>query len=209
MRLKHCESTGGIEMSDKKEQEWIKKAAEQIAHSLTDDPQASQWSGEIFWASIHAPKFIGEIIAEHVPSELQAMADALHKIAGLEYSKAATNGFAYEAHKIATEALAKHAPSYSVEAHKLLHSLWTKAVGSTGYDKSEWQALERILTGTRPSYSAEGVERLVEALEEAHKAGEMGGWEDCPAENSCSCCEAWRKARQLKDQALKPFRKEK
>lgn len=27
---------------------------------------------------------------------------------------------------------------------ELLHHLWTKAVGTPGYDKSEWKALERL-----------------------------------------------------------------
>lgn len=58
-------------MSEKKDiPEWIKNAAQQIAHSLTDDPQSLRCSGEIFWASIHAPKFIGEIIAKHAPAYL-------------------------------------------------------------------------------------------------------------------------------------------
>lgn len=31
------------------------------------------------------------------------------------------------------------------ETHLLLHSLWTKAVGTPGYDKSQWRELERTL----------------------------------------------------------------
>lgn len=33
----------------------------------------------------------------------------------------------------------------SEEVHKLLHTLWSKAVGQPGYDKHEWSALEEIL----------------------------------------------------------------
>lgn len=32
-----------------------------------------------------------------------------------------------------------------VEKHRLLHTLWTKAVGTSDYDKSEWRQLEEIL----------------------------------------------------------------
>lgn len=33
------------------------------------------------------------------------------------------------------------------DAMLLLHVLWTKAVGTHGYKKREWQELERILAG--------------------------------------------------------------
>jgi len=31
------------------------------------------------------------------------------------------------------------------EYHTLLHTLWTKAVGTDKYSKTEWQQLERLL----------------------------------------------------------------
>ncbi|MEE8112716.1 MAG: hypothetical protein V3T23_00035 [Nitrososphaerales archaeon] len=31
------------------------------------------------------------------------------------------------------------------EKHRILHTLWTKAVGTPDYDKSEWRELEEIL----------------------------------------------------------------
>ncbi len=36
------------------------------------------------------------------------------------------------------------------DPHALLHRLWTKAVGTLGYDKSEWGALEEILLRLAP-----------------------------------------------------------
>lgn len=36
-----------------------------------------------------------------------------------------------------------NAGSANEEAHRLLHKLWTKAVGTPGYEKSEWRELER------------------------------------------------------------------
>ena len=44
---------------------------------------------------------------------------------------------------------------------------------------------------------------LLSALKAAHDAGELGGWEDCPEGDYCLCCEAWRKARSLRDAAIK------
>lgn len=32
--------------------------------------------------------------------------------------------------------------------HRLLHRLWSKAVGTPGYDKQEWKALEDLLLPT-------------------------------------------------------------
>lgn len=32
-----------------------------------------------------------------------------------------------------------------MDTHTLLHTLWTKAVGATDYDKREWMALEAAL----------------------------------------------------------------
>lgn len=52
---------------------------------------------------------------------------------------------------------------------------------------------------------ADAMERervLREALDAAHEAAELGGWEDCPEDDNCPCCDAWRKARQLRDAAL-------
>ena len=40
----------------------------------------------------------------------------------------------------------------------LLHALWTKAVGTDGYDKDQWMALERLIW--EPHENREGV-RLV------------------------------------------------
>ena len=31
----------------------------------------------------------------------------------------------------------------TISVHELLHRLWTKAVGTEGYDKEEWRELER------------------------------------------------------------------
>ena len=35
-------------------------------------------------------------------------------------------------------------------AHVMLHRLWTKAVGTEGYSKKEWQAFEEMLKGGTP-----------------------------------------------------------
>lgn len=43
---------------------------------------------------------------------------------------------------------------------------------------------------------------LLKALEAAHSAGEFGGWENCLPEDNCLCCESWRKARSLRDEAI-------
>lgn len=32
------------------------------------------------------------------------------------------------------------------DAHLLLHRLWSRAVGQEGYDKREWQKLERLVS---------------------------------------------------------------
>jgi len=44
--------------------------------------------------------------------------------------------------------------------HQLLHTLWTKAVGTPGYDKEQWQELEAKLKQTEKL--ADG--QLIEAL---------------------------------------------
>ena len=62
-------------------------------------------------------------------------------------------------------------------ADGLLHRLWTKAVGTEGYDKEEWKALEREIwdRGT---------------LRGARKAGRKWEDPDCPHRNDrpCSVC---------------------
>lgn len=50
----------------------------------------------------------------------------------------------------------------------LFHKLWTKAVGTPGYDKSEWQALERQLSR---ALDAQRVAAEVQAAEEARAHG--------------------------------------
>ncbi len=34
---------------------------------------------------------------------------------------------------------------YAKDLHQLFHKLWTKAVGTDGYNKSEWKQLERMI----------------------------------------------------------------
>jgi len=36
-------------------------------------------------------------------------------------------------------------PPRKVSVYHLLHRLWTKAVDTPGYDKREWQAMERVI----------------------------------------------------------------
>ena len=36
-------------------------------------------------------------------------------------------------------------PKEMLEAHGLFHRLWGEAVGSTTYDKKQWQALELVM----------------------------------------------------------------
>jgi hypothetical protein len=36
-----------------------------------------------------------------------------------------------------------------MNVNRLLHTLWTKAVGTVGYDKKEWQALAAYLNGVK------------------------------------------------------------
>lgn len=38
----------------------------------------------------------------------------------------------------------------TIHTHHLLHHLWTKAVGTAGYDKAEWIELERRLVEGKP-----------------------------------------------------------
>ena len=69
-----------------------------------------------------------------------------------------------------------------------------------------WKALhERSHEGLVEDYMRlmEQNAKLVEALKAAHAAGELGAWEGCPPEGNCLCCEAWRKARRLRDAALR------
>ena len=42
---------------------------------------------------------------------------------------------------------------------------------------------------------------LSKALDVAHEAGELGGWEDCPVEANCTACNMWREARKLRAEA--------
>jgi hypothetical protein len=52
------------------------------------------------------------------------------------------------------------------EAQQLLHKLWTKAVGTKGYDKKEWQQLEAILL----DFEYETDNRCIECgLEDGHR----------------------------------------
>lgn len=39
------------------------------------------------------------------------------------------------------------------EVHRLFHTLWTKAVGTAGYDKHEWQTMQRVLNGVSPDWT--------------------------------------------------------
>ena len=41
------------------------------------------------------------------------------------------------------------------ELHKLFHTLWSKAVGTEGYDKQEWKRLEAaVFAEAPPSFMA-------------------------------------------------------
>ena len=42
---------------------------------------------------------------------------------------------------------------------------------------------------------------LSKALDAAHEAGQLGGWEDCPVEANCPACNMWREARKLRAEA--------
>ena len=42
-------------------------------------------------------------------------------------------------------------PTNAREADRLMHVLWTKAVGTPGYDKAEWKALEAAIWALMPS----------------------------------------------------------
>lgn len=82
------------------------------------------------------------------------------------------------------------------------------------WDATRWigieDAIEAGMLGANPKDGelcayADAIERervLREALDAAHEAAELGGWEDCPEDDNCPCCDAWRKARQLRDAAL-------
>lgn len=47
----------------------------------------------------------------------------------------------------------------------LLHRLWTRAVGTPGYDKAEWMAVERLIWTKCPC----GMEKRMRRDEEAHE----------------------------------------
>lgn len=36
---------------------------------------------------------------------------------------------------------------HQADAHALFHRLWSKAVGTPGYDKAEWKRMEALLLG--------------------------------------------------------------
>ena len=42
-------------------------------------------------------------------------------------------------------------PTNARETDRLMHVLWTKAVGTPGYDKAEWKALEAAIWALMPS----------------------------------------------------------
>jgi hypothetical protein len=47
-------------------------------------------------------------------------------------------------------------PKYR-EIHKLLHTLWTKAVGSETYNKKEWNRLDELIHDQFRSWGEPGV----------------------------------------------------
>lgn len=49
-------------------------------------------------------------------------------------------------------------PNIRKEAQLLLHTLWTKAVGTPGYDKEQWKRLERFIDNTQNMLHAAKVE---------------------------------------------------
>lgn len=50
---------------------------------------------------------------------------------------------------VTPETLVALSPHQAGRSHRILHALWTKAVGTPGYDKAEWQELEAAIVELR------------------------------------------------------------
>ena len=93
--------------------------------------------------------------------------------------------------------------SHAREVSKLKESL-TECMEGREFHANYAEELEgpaTALLAERDALKASNKE-LLEALNEAHCAGELGGWEECPEGMNCVCCDRWRKARSMRDAAI-------
>ena len=60
------------------------------------------------------------------------------------------------------------------KCHELLHTLWSKAVGTPDYVKSEWMELEKLLVNQQPKHDLV-VQALQQALEDVGEITAVSG----------------------------------